>query len=233
VWRPNRRTQLEAHLGERYGSFSGTGSFSWAASRDVGVAVGVYDGIQTFGRQLRTGLSNLPTSFVSTRDQFVQQYNGCIFGTSGKAPGGCLNSVFQSLATTSYRARGIDAVVSATRGRNTFGAGAGYANRKLHTGDLPAGIAIFGAEDESWYGQVFYSRTLTAESGFDAQAFLNYYESNAPGDGGVLSTGAVASYYRNFGRLGTTASIGLYRFEVGDFDDQWSAQALLGARYTF
>jgi hypothetical protein len=40
--------------------------------------VAVYDGIQTFGRQMRDGLSNLPTNFVETRDAFGQQFNGCV-----------------------------------------------------------------------------------------------------------------------------------------------------------
>ena len=233
VWRPNRRTEARASVGERYGSFSATGSLTYQASRNVGLAVGIYDGVQTFGRQLRQGLANLPTSFVTARDQFVQQYNGCVFGTSGKTPGGCLNSVFQSVNTTSYRARGIDAVVTATRGRNQFGAGAGYANRRLHTGNLPIEVQVSGAEDESFYGSAFFSRTLTPVSGFDAQAFLNYYNTVGLRDDEVLSGGAVASYYHQFGRLSTTASLGLYSFQVGDFDDEWSAQALLGARYTF
>ncbi|WP_375403639.1 hypothetical protein [uncultured Sphingomonas sp.] len=233
VWRPNRRTEARASIGERYGSFSGTGSLSYQASESVGLAVGVYDGVQTFGRQLRQGIANLPTSFVSARDQFTQTYNGCVFGTSGRTPGGCLNAVFQSINTTSYRARGIDAVISATRGVHQFGAGAGYANRRLHAGRLPVGVTVFGVEDESVYGSLFYARSLTPASGFNAQAFLNYYNTVGLGDDEVYAGGAVATYFHRFGRLQTTASAGIYGFQVGDFDDQWSAQALLGARYSF
>lgn len=234
VWRPNRRTQLMASVGERYGSFTGFGSLSYQASPSVGVAVNVYDSVQTFGRQLRNGLSNLPTQFVSVRDQFVQQYNGCVFGTSGRTPGGCLNSVFQSVNTSSYRARGIDAIVTAQRGPNSFGAGAGYANRRFNRpDDLPAGLGVFGLEDESAYGQVFYARALTPVSGFDAQAFLNYYNTVGLSDDSLLSGGAVASYYHQFGRLSTRASLGLFGFDLGGDDDRWTAQALLGARYTF
>ena len=233
VWRPNRRTEARASVGERYGSFSGTGSLSYQASESIGIAVGVYDGVQTFGRQLRQAIASLPTSFVSARDQFTQQYNGCVFGTSGRTPGGCLNAAFQSIGTTSYRARGIDVVVTATRGVHQFGAGAGYANRRLHIGRLPAGVSVFGVEDESVYGSIFYARSLTPVSGFDAQAFLNYYNTVGLGNDEVYAGGAVASYYHRFGRLQTTASAGIYSFQVGDFDDRWSAQALLGARYSF
>ncbi len=232
VWRPNRRTSVEGHVGKRYGTISYTGTATYQASKDVGLAVNLYDGVQTFGRQLRTGLANLPTSFVSPSQGFAQQFNGCVFGSSGAAPGGCLDDVFQSISTTSYRARGIDGVLVATRGRSSWGAGIGYANRRLYAPNLAPGIVVTGLEDQSYYGQLFYGRSLTRVSGLNANAFVNYYDSGV-GSSEVWSYGATGSYYYNFGRLGTTASLGLYSFKVGDFDSDWSAQALLGARYQF
>jgi hypothetical protein len=244
IWRPNRRTSVEGHVGERYGSVSYTGTATYQASKTVGFAVNVYDGVQTFGRQLRTGLANLPTSFVSPTQGFSQQFNGCVFGSTGAAPGGCLDDVFQSISTASYRARGIDAVMVASRGRSTWGVGLGYANRKLYAPRAAPGLVVSGLEDQSYYGQLFYARSLTENSGVNANAFVNYYDSGlgggagpngvlVEGDDAVWSYGATGSYYRNFGRLGTTASVGLYSFKVGDFDSDWSAQALLGARYQF
>ena len=233
VWRPSRRTSVEAHVGRRYGSTSFTGSASWAPTPTVGVQVGVYDTVTTFGRQLRTGIANLPTSFITTRDQFAQAFNGCTFGTSGSAPGGCLDSVFQSVTASSYRARGIDAVVSATRGATTYGGGLGYANRKLFSPDRP-GLTIYGLEDESYYGQLFVTHRLTAASGVSAQVFVDYYDPALAGAEDVLSAGATASYYHDFGRLSTTASLGIYSFRVGDgVETSLRGQALLGARYTF
>ncbi len=233
VYRPSRRTALEAHVGRRYGTMSYRGSLNWAASPTVGVAVGVYDTVTTFGRQLRTGIANLPTSFITTRDQFAQAFNGCTLGTAGAAPGGCLDGVFQSVTASSYRARGIDAVVSATRGRTTYGGGVGYANRKLFSPDRP-GVTVYGIEDESYYAQAFFTRALTPVSGINLQAFADYYEPGFPGSDDVLSTGATASYYHDFGRLGTTASVGIYSFRVGDgVETALRGQALLGARYSF
>ncbi len=242
IWRPNRRTSVEAHVGKRYGSLSYTGTATYQASRSVGLAVNVYDGVQTFGRQLRTGIGNLPTSFLTGNQQgFGQQFNGCVFGSSGAQPGACLNDVFQSISTASYRARGVDGVIVATRGRSTWGAGAGYANRKLYSPNVAPGLVVTGLEDQSYYGQLFYARTLTQVSGVNADLFVNYYDPGVPniaaadvsGDDGVWSYGATGTYYRNFGRLGTTASLGLYSFKVGDLDSDWSAQALVGARYQF
>ncbi|MBD8617871.1 hypothetical protein IFT67_02920 [Sphingomonas sp. CFBP 13728] len=242
IWRPNRRTSVEAHVGKRYGSLSYTGTATYQASQSVGLSVNVYDGVQTFGRQLRTGIGNLPTSFLTGQQQgFGQQFNGCVFGTTGAAPGGCLNDVFQSISTASYRARGVDGVIVATRGRSTFGAGLGYANRKLYAPNFAPGIVVTGIEDQSYYGQLFYQRSLTQASGVNADLFANYYDpgvaniapEDVSGDDGVWSYGATGTYYHNFGRLGTTASLGLYSFKVGDFDSEWSAQALIGARYQF
>lgn len=241
VWRPNARTRAEAHVGHRYGGTAYTGQLTYEASRGVSVGVRVYDGIETFGRQLRDGLSGLPTQFISARDQFTQQYNGCVFSNGGQSPGGCLNDVFQSIQATSYRARGADAVVSVSRGPNTFGAGAGYANRRVHDGRLATGVVVLGLEDESAYADLFYARALTRDSGVSAQLFGNWYRTDGVNgaalpegyDGDVWSAGVTGSYYHRFGRLGTVASAGLYTFKVGDFDNDWSAQALLGARYTF
>ena len=232
VWRPNRRTVAEAHVGKRYGSVSYTGTLSYQASQDVGFQLGVYDQVTTFGQQLRQGLHNLPTSFIAARDSFTQEYNGCVFGTSGKTPGGCLNDVFQSISTASYRARGVDAVLTAQRGRSTFGAGAGYANRRLYSPSTP-GVTLYAVEDQSYYGQLFYNRTLTPTSTIDANLFVNYYDPGVINALGVWSYGGTTSYGRSFGRLTTSASAGIYAFDTGDVDTQWSAQALLAARYSF
>lgn len=242
IWRPNRRTSVEGHIGKRYGSLSYTGKATYQASQSVGVAVNVYDGVQTFGRQLRTGLSNLPTSFQSSQQQGLgQQFNGCVFGSTGAAPGACLDDVFQSISTSSYRARGVDGIIVATRGRSTWGAGLGYSNRKLYAPNVSPGLIVAGVEDQSYYGQLFYSRSLTRVSGVNGTLFANYYEpgvanvaaDSVSGDDDVWSYGATGTYFHNFGRLGTTASFGLYSFKVGDFDSEWSAQALIGARYQF
>lgn len=233
VWRPNHRTSLGAYVGRRYGSWSYTGNLSYQASRSVGLSVNVYDSVETFGHQLREGLSNLPTSFIAGRNAYTQQYNGCVFSTSGKTPGGCLNDVFQSITTASYRARGVDGVLSVHRGLSTYGVGVGYANRELYQPVSVPGVTLYGLNDESYYGQVFFGRQLSQVDGVQANLFVNYYDPAIATADDIWSYGASASYYRNFGRLGTTATLGLFGYDQGDLRSQLSAQALLGARYTF
>lgn len=237
VWKPSPRLTLQANAGWRYGGETYTGSLQWQTSRDTGVQVVVYDGIETFGRQLRDGLRALPTNFQTQPDPFGQQFGGCVFGSKpgegGQGAGGCLNSAFQSASAATYRARGIDGVISTSRGRTSYGFGAGYSNRKLYTPDLAPGVNIYGSEDESAYGQAFVSRALTRRSSLDANLFANWYSSAVGGSDDVWGAGATGSYSLNFGRLGTVASLGVYTYDQADIDAQWSAQALLGARYTF
>ena len=233
IWRPNRRTSVEGHIGERYGSLSVTGTAQYQAARGVVFRAALYDGIQTFGRQLRNGLSGLPTEFVETRDAFAQQFNGCVFSTSGTTPGGCLNDVLQSVQTAVYRARGADATLTVARGRSTLGFGLGYSNRRLFAPDAAPGLIVAGADDESWYAQIFFGHALSRNSGLNVNGFVNYYASRLAGAEDVVSVGTTASYYHNFGRLGTTASVGLYHFSVGDLSNALSAQALIAARYQF
>lgn len=239
VWRPNPRLELQASAGWRYGGETYFGSLSYAVNRNVGLGVVVYDGIETFGRQVRDGLRDLPTAFDSQPDPFSQQFAGCVFGSNpgvgGNGTGACLNDVFQSVATASYRARGVDAVLSASYGRTRFGIGGGYANRRFNAPRGVPGAVFLGVEDQSAYVQGFWGRDLSRRSSLDVTVFGNWASSGLSGlnGGDVYGGGANATYSLQLGRLGTLASIGVYGFEQDGFDTQWSAQALLSARYTF
>ncbi|RDE06578.1 TonB-dependent receptor [Sphingomonas aracearum] len=232
VWRPSPRTSLTATVGRRYGSTIYTGSFTWAVRSDLGLQIGVYDQVDTFARQLRRGIAGLPTSFLTERDAFAQTFSGCTFGTSSAAIGGCLNGVFQSIATASYRSRGVDAVLQAQRGPLSYGVGAGYANRRFF-GNPNATWSLYGITDESYYAQGFLAAQLTPVSGINADVFANYFESGLGDAPGVTSVGATGLYYRNWGRLGATASLGIYNFSQDGADDQTSATAQVGMRYQF
>ena len=231
VWRPSPRTTLEVNVGRRYDSWSYTGSFSYAPSNGVGVQVGVYDQVETFSGQLQRGLKGLPKEFTATRDALAQQFAGCTFGTTGSgAAGACMNSVFSSISSSTYRSRGVDAAVTMTRGRSTLGIGGGYSNRKFFAPAVP-GVAIVGTNDQSYYAQLFYSAPLGANAGFSGDVFGNYYKNSL--SPGIWSYGATGSVYRNFGRLSTSVSLGAYSFSQKGQDDQTQAQATLGARYQF
>ena len=233
LWRPSPRTQLEAHVGRRYGGTSYAGSFSWQATRSVGAQVVVYDEVETFARQLRGGIDGLPTSFLTGGNVFGNAFGGCTFGTSGDHPGGCLNDVFQSISSSGYRARGVNAVIVASHGPVQTGFGLGYARRHFFAPDTDGTFTINGVDDESFYAQYFYNRALDSRSSIGANLYADYEDSGIPGAAGVYSTGASGTYNRRFGRLDTTASLGLFAYDSKDIDKDITAQALVSARYNF
>jgi hypothetical protein len=232
VWKPSPRTHVEAHVGRRYGSISYTGSVSYQASKRVAMAVSVYDGVTTFGRQLRTGLANMPTNFTTNPGGIGGDYNGCTFGAGGTA-GGCLNGVFQSISTAAFRARGVDAVVTLGDGPTRYGVGAGYANRRFLA---PSGGALFsvdGLTDESYYVQAFAEHALDRRTTLQGTVYANYYTSGIAGAKGIYGVGATASLGRSFGRLSARGTVGVYSFAQNNADAITAVDASIGARYQF
>jgi hypothetical protein len=229
AWKPSRRTSFEARVGRRYGSMSYTGTASWQPTDDAAVNLAVFDEVSTFGQQLNDNLSRLPTQFGAS-----QNYGGCVFsGGGGDGAGGCLNPAFQSINGSSYRSRGVVALLSAGRGRFKYGVGGGYVQRKYLTPTIAGLTTLNGVKDENYFAQGFASYELTRQSNIDADVYANYSNSGIAGAPSVLGTGATTTYRHNFGRLSTTASVGLYAFDQEGFDKDLTASALLGMRYQF
>ncbi|WP_025587453.1 hypothetical protein [Sphingomonas sp. UNC305MFCol5.2] len=234
IWRPSRRTFLEARVGRRYGSMSYTGSASYQIGPGSGVQIGVYDSVETFGQQLNGSLTRLPTSFVNTTDPFGNQFSGCIFGTTGAAAGGCLNQVFASTVTSAYRSRGVTGVAVLNRGSTRIGVGGGYARRTFLTPQSVGGVSIDGTSDESIYAQLFASGDVGRNGSISTSVFGSWYNSDLAGAQGILGYGANTAYTHMFGPLGATASLGLFGFDrEGDSNATAQAQALVGLRYGF
>ncbi|MGL4314363.1 MAG: hypothetical protein ACRCSO_10275, partial [Sphingomonas sp.] len=211
VWKPSSRTQAEAHVGRRYGSISYTGTLAFQPIHNAVVAVNGYDGVTTFGRQLRNGIASLPTSFGNSATAFGNDFNSCTFGTDGAA-GGCLNSVFQSISTAAFRARGVDAVASVTHGHTRFGGGVGYSNRKFLAPATGAAFNVNGVTDESYYAELFAAEQVAAHTSVQGTFMLNYYNSGLAGAKGIYSVGGTASLGREFGRFSAVGSIGAYSY---------------------
>lgn len=236
IWKPSRRTFLEARAGKRYGSMSYTGSLSYQVGPGSGVQIGVYDTVQTFGQQLNGTLATLPTSFVTTTDPFGNQYGGCVYGTVGSATGGCLNNVFASAATSAYRSRGVTGVAVMGRGGTRIGIGGGWSRRTFIAPTGTPGFNVNGTSDQSFYAQVFGSTDVGRNGSFSASAFGSYYDTDIAGAEGVMGWGANTAYTHRFGPLSATASAGIFGFDNKNSTTTTSntaAQALLGLRYGF
>lgn len=232
MWRPSPRSSLEARVGERYGSFSFTGSLQWQAGRRTALQIGVYDSVDSFGRRLTDDLADLPTRFRNSNDSFSGGFSGCVFGTQEGQAGGCLTNALAAISTANYRTRGIDAVLSSGMGRWNYGIGAGYAHRDYFAPDLGPGITVIGITDESAYLQAYAQRDLTPNSSVNGQFYATWYGNNfASSD--VFSTGAVGTYNYRFGRFDAIGSLGVQSFEQDLFEDSTVASARLGMRYNF
>jgi len=234
IWRPSRRTFLEARAGRRYGSMSYTGSASYQIGPGSGVQIGVYDSVETFGQELNGQLTKLPSAFLTTTDPFGNQFGGCIYGTTGAAAGGCLNQVFASTVTSAYRARGVVGVAVLNRNGTAFGLGGGYARRTFLTPQRVGGVSIDGTSDESVFAQMFASGGAGRNGSVSTSVFASYYNSDLAADEGVFGYGANTAYTHVFGPLSATASLGLFGFDrEGDDNASAQAQALVGLRYGF
>ena len=232
IWRPNRRTTLQVRAGKRYGATAVTGSLDYQITSHSGLRVGVYHGIESFGRSLTRSLADLPTSFNVSRNPLTGEFNRCVFGPN-PGTGGCLDDTLQSISTSNFRARGVNILYSAERGPWSLGLGAGYAQRRYLA---PTGIffTVDNVTDESWMFQASLARRLTANSGIDFGAYADWYESGLPGGLDVKSAGATAAYYRSFTeRLRGQVAIGIQGFDQDGFDTVVSGQLLLGMRYQF
>jgi hypothetical protein len=225
------RLMLEARAGRRYDSMSYTGSLQWQISRRSGLQIGVYDSVESFGRQLASNLAALPTSFGIPVDPFSDAFNGCVFSAAGQNAGQCLDNALGSIAAANYRARGVTGVLALNAGPTSFGLGAGYANRRYL---VPAGSSVLaGTSDETYFAQLYASQQLDPRSTLTGNLYANYFLSGIAGSPAVLGAGANGSYIRSFGALSATASLGIYTFDVEGQNSNTSAQALLGLRYGF
>jgi hypothetical protein len=234
LWRPSRRTAVEARVGRRYGSMTYTGSISYQPSENTQLQVGVYDEVLTFGQQLNDNISRLPTAFSSNgNNPFGQGFGGCVGGANG-GQGGCFNPALQSINSSAYRARGITGIYSATQGKLSTSVSAGYAQRKFETPTIGGTFSLDGVTDESWFGSGQVAYQIDEQSAVDAAVFASLFDSGILGAPNVTNFGATTSYNRRFGRkLSATAALGLFSDQVDGFDSDLTATAFLGMRYQF
>lgn len=232
IWRPSKRTFLEARVGRRYDSMSYTGSFSYQIGPGSGIQLGAYDSVQTFGSQLNAQVAALPASFVDNTDPFGNQYSGCVYGSTGAAAGGCLNGVFASSATSAYRSRGLTGVAVLNRGSTRIGIGGGYSRRDFLAPGGGTSFSTNGITDESVYTQLFASTDVGANGALSGSLLGSYYDTEIAGNDPIYGWGANTAYTHRFGKLGAMVSAGVYGFER-DGGSSASAQGMVGLRYGF
>jgi hypothetical protein len=231
LWRPSRRTSLEARVGRRYGSTTYAGSLGYQPNENTSLNVSVYDTVSGFGNLLNDNLASLGTSFSSSRNPLSGELNGCAFGQSSSL---CFNDALQSAASSSFRARGVNAQLAYSYNGWNAAVAAGYSRRRFFAAQLGGLSAVDGLVDENYYANLSIGRQLDARSSFDTNVYANLLDSGFAGAPNVLALGANAAYYRQIipGLTGT-AAVGLDSFQQDRFDSELTASALLGLQYEF
>lgn len=232
IWRPSRRTALEAHVGRRYGSTTYYGSFAYAPSARSSFNVSVYDNVAGFGGQVNRALGDLPTDFEVVRNPLNGGFGGCVSSLEG---GSCLGGALGSVRSAAFRARGVMATYSVNSGRFGAGIGGGYDRRKFIGAPGTVLAAANGVVDENYWAAAFINRRLDRNSGIRGDLYANWFQSGSSFAGDGTALGASASYYRNLTRrLVANAAVGIDGIERdAPLTDQWIASALLGLRYSF
>ena len=231
MWRPSRRTSLSASVGQRYGSETYTGSFTYQPSDDFAVNVSAYDTVSGFGNALNDNLASLPTQFRANRNPLSGDLGGCAFGQTGSF---CFNDALQSANNAAFRTRGVSAAVSGKVGGWDTGVAVGYNRRKFLTSDVGAQAQLDGVVDQNYFAAAYLGTDIDRKSRFDTNAYFNYSDPGFTGATNVLSAGINAAYYRQIYRgLSATAAVGLDSFRQEDFDSELTGSALVGLRYSF
>ena len=236
IWRPSKRTALEAHVGRRYGSTSYYGSFAYAPNARTSVNVSVYDSISGFGGLLNNRLAGLPTQFDATRNPLTGDLGGCVAGTGsvGTGQASCLNGALASVSSSVFRGRGVMASVGVSGPRLQYGIGAGYDRRKFIAAPGTVLAAANGVIDENvWLGAYLNGR-IDRQSSFGTNVWASWYQSGDGVAGDVTAMVATAAYYRSLtGRLSATVAVGVQGVDRELLDDIWTAQGMVGVRYSF
>ena len=230
IWRPTRRTELQARGGWRYGGESFTASLSHKINGHSALNAAVYDSVSSFGRLLIADLNGLPTNFKPPSNGLSGA--GCIFGND-PGTGACFGDAFQSISNFNFRNRGASIRYSASRGVWSMGLGAGYANRKYLAPDSTL-FALHGITDQSFSLSGNLGRKLSRTSGIDLDAYASWFDTGLADTDSSFGAGLTGRYYRNIfqDRLQAQISAGLYTTQAGEFDASYGS-ILVGLRYTF
>ncbi|MCC6924266.1 preprotein translocase subunit YajC [Novosphingobium sp.] len=236
MWRPSKRTALEAHVGRRYGSTTYFGSFAYAPSARSSLNISVYDSVTGFGGMLNKSLASMPTNFEGLHNPLTGGLSTCVAAVSqaGSNSGTCLNGALASVRSSVFRGRGAIASFNVAGNTLQYGIGAGYDRRRFIS--VP-GTVLASANlliDENYWVAAYLNGRIDRNSSFGTNIWANWYQSGDALAGDTSSLGASAAYYRTIARnLSATLAVGVNGVNRDQLEDIWSASALAGVRYSF
>ena len=235
MWRPSRRTSLEAYIGRRYGSLTGWGTLTYAPDTRTNISVAVYDNLSSFGGTVIDTLSGLPSQFDAFRDPITGEIGGCVAQTGGQpASGSCIAGALASVRSAVFRSQGVAASYGLEVGRTQFGVGVGYDRRKFVAAPGTVLATANGVVDETVWLAGYATQRIDNRSTLSANAYANWFQSGFDLNNDTIGYTASLSYNHTFVRgLSGTAAVGLDGITRQSLPDFATASALLGLRYSF
>lgn len=232
LWRPSRRTALEAHVGKRYGSTTYYGSFAYAPSDRSAFNVSVYDTVSGFGGQVNRALAELPADFEANRDVLTGDLTGCVGSSEG---GSCLSGALGSVRSSVFRSRGVSASWNQRIGRISAGIGAGHDRRKFLAAPGTVLAAANGVVDENTWLTAWMNTRVGARGTLTTNAYANWFQNGGGLNGDSTALGASTAYGHSLtSRLSATAALGIEGvLRDAPLDNFWQASGLVGLRYSF
>jgi hypothetical protein len=233
IWKPSRRTRLEARAGHRYGGLTVTGLFEWKPSDRSGMTFQVTDRIETYGQGVSGGLAASPVQLdLSQSSDPTDSYQNCLFG-KGAGTGRCIGGSLGQASASNYRERAASIIFNHRMRRWTFSASAGYSRRSYI--DTPGTVfSLDGVVDQLFFGELSMGGILTRQSGVSFSFRANYFKNGQVGVSDVQSGSFSANYYRSFGRgIRLRADFSVDASKQDGITADVSGRAQLGLQYKF
>ncbi|ABQ70378.1 hypothetical protein HY78_04005 [Rhizorhabdus wittichii DC-6] len=232
IWRPSRRTRMEARVGRRYGDLSVTGLIEMRPSERSGLTLIVTDRVESFGQGVSNGLAGAPPTLDVNQIDPSSSYQQCLFGkTSGS--GKCIASSLGQASANSYRERAANIIFTRTMRTWTFSGGLGYA-RRTYIDNPNSPFSLDGVVDQSFFSSLSIGRPLSRTSGVSFSFTGNLFKNGQVGASDVMSGSFSTNYYQSFGRgIQMQASVSVDGSKQDGMTTDVSGRARLGLQYRF
>ena len=230
-WRPSRRTNLELHVGRRYGSIGGYGTFNYQPNEHTALNLVVYDDVAGFGGALTNTLYNFPTQFATVRDAITGNISSCVASLQS---GNCLAGVLGATNSAVYRSRGVSGTYGVQMGSIRTGFGMGYDRRRYYAAPQTVLATVDGKVDQYYWAAAYLSGQISEHQLFESTFDVYRFQSGLTSAGDLTALRAVVIYqYLLAHHLTATASLATDGIERQAAPDLWSASGSVGMRYTF
>lgn len=232
IWKPSRRTRMEARVGRRYGDLSVTGLVEMRPSERSGLTLIVSDRVESFGQGVSNGLAGTTPALDVTQVDPSSSYQDCLFGKT-KGSGQCIGGALGQASASSYREQAANIIFTRTMRTWSFSGGLGY-SRRTYIDNPNSPVSLDGVVDQSFFSNITISRPLTRESGVSFSFAGNLFKNGQVGTPDVMSGSFTTNYYRSFGRgLQMQASVAVDGSKQDGMTADVSGRARLGLQYRF